>query len=128
MSKARTITFWVHGVVSILPGVPLLLAPGRFLGFLGWAPIDPIISRLLGSALLALAWSSFRGAGASEGVQRVLVELDAVFCILCCVGLLRHLLFSWWPAMVWITFAVFAAFAVAWVVFFLVDRLQRSRE
>jgi hypothetical protein len=127
MSKARSITFWVHGVVAILPGVPLLLAPGRFLGWLGWAPIDPIISRFLGSALLALAWSSFRGARAPEGVQRVLVELEAVFCILCCVGLLRHLLFGWWPAMVWITFAVFASFAVAWAVLFLGDRRQSAR-
>ena len=127
MSKALRVTFIVHAVVAVVVGAPLLLAPGRFLGWLGWAPIDPLLSRLLGAALLALGWSSFRGAGASDRTQQVLIEMELVFTALSCAGLLRHLLKANYPAMVWITFAVLAAFAVAWAVF-LITRLSRSPE
>ena len=123
MSKALKTTFLVHAVVAALAGALLLLIPGRFLQALGWAPIDPILSRLLGAAFLALAWSSFRGWRASEWAQvAILVELEAVFTVLGCVGLLRHLLFSRYPLMVWLVFALFLAFAIAWLVFLLRGR------
>ena len=113
MRKALRYTFLAHGVVAVLCGAPLLLAPGRFLGWIGWGPIDPILSRLLGAALLALAWSSYRGATATDSPLSGLIELEAVFTVLGCVGLLRHLIAARYPAMVWITFAVFAVFAIA---------------
>jgi hypothetical protein len=125
--KARKITFLAHVIVGTITGAPLLLAPGRFLGWIGWAPIDPILSRLLGAALLALAWSSFRGWQAADEAQMViLLELEAAFTVLGCVGLLRHLLTSRYPAMVWITFAVLAAFATAWIVFLAMGRRSQQ--
>jgi hypothetical protein len=118
MSKALNVTFLIHAIVSVVGGVLLLIVPGRTLLFFGWAPIDPIISRILGAALLALAWSSFRGWQATERKQvQILVELEAVFTVLACVGLLRHLLFARYLPIVWLMLAVFAAFAVAWIVF-----------
>jgi hypothetical protein len=126
MSKALRYTFTVHGIVGIIVGAPLLLAPGRFLGWLGWEPIDPIISRLLGAAILALAWSSFRGSRAAEREQRILVEMELVFTILGCAGLLRHLLKHGYPWMVWLTLFVLAAFAFARAELF--DTAIRRRE
>jgi hypothetical protein len=38
------------------------------------------------------------------------------------VGLLRHLLFSRYPPIVWIDFAVLLAFAIAWLIFLLRGR------
>jgi len=111
------ILFLVHMVVAAVLGALLLVAPGRFLGWLGWAPVDPLLSRVLGAALLALAWSSFRGWRARQWAQvAVLLELEAAFTILGAIGLLRHLLIANYPWMVWTLFAVLAAFAVAWVV------------
>jgi hypothetical protein len=116
MSKALRITFLVHAVVGAIFGVPMLLAPGRLLTWLGWAPIDPIISRLLGAALLALAWSSFRGWRAEDRARvALLLEMEAVFTVLGCIGLLRHLLFASYPAVPWIVFVIMAAFAAAWI-------------
>jgi hypothetical protein len=118
MSKALKTTFLIHAVVSAVFGIPLLVVPGGFLGLFSWVPIDPILSRILGAALLALAWSSFRGWQATERKQvQILVELEAVFTVLACIALLRHLLFGSWPLIVWLVFAVFVAFAVAWIVF-----------
>jgi Na+-driven multidrug efflux pump len=98
MSKSLKYTFLIHVVVSLIFGAALLLAPGRFLGLFGWAPIDPLISRLLGAALLALAWSSYRGWGASSYEQ-----------------LLRHLLKGWYPWYVWFVFSMLLVFAIAWI-------------
>ena len=118
MSKALRTTFAIHCLVSLVIGALLLAMPGRVLTALRWAPIDPLISRLLGAALLALAWGSFRGWRATERSQvAIVLELEAAFAVLGCVGLLRHLLTSRWPLIVWVVFAVLLAFAVAWIVF-----------
>lgn len=126
MRRALKVTFLVHAVLALLSGVLLLFIPGNFLQWIGWTAfaaqaawmgIDVVISRLLGAALIALAWSSFRGWRATEVAQIAnLVEMEVVFTVLCCAGLLRHLVFRHLPMMVWIPFAVFALFAVAWIV------------
>ncbi len=116
MSKSLRSIFLIHAVVGLIFGLPMLLAPGRLLTWVNWRPIDPIISRLLGAALLALAWSSFRGWRADKRASvALLVELEAVFTVLGCVGLLRHLLFAWYPIVPWLIFVVLAIFAVLWV-------------
>ena len=120
MSKLLKTTFLIHAVVSVVSGLLLLVMPGRILLSLGWAPIDPILSRLLGAALLALAWSSFRGWQAHAGQRaqvQIVLELEAAFSTLACVGLLRHLLFARWPLMVWLLFGVLLIFAACWIVF-----------
>ena len=118
VSKTLNITFLIHAIVSFLGGLLLLIIPGRTLLFFNWAPIDPILSRILGAALLALGWSSFRGWQATKWAQvQIVVELEAAFTALACVSLLRHLLFAHYPLMVWLLFAVFFIFAVAWIVF-----------
>lgn len=123
MSKELRTAFAVHAVMSAIFGAVLLIIPGRFLEWIGWAPIDPIASRILGAALLALAWSSFRGWQAREWAQvALLVELEVVFTILACVGLGRHLFFASYPAWPWIFFGLFAAWAIAWVFFWVRER------
>jgi len=115
MSKSLKYTFLIHVVVSLIIGAALLLAPGRTLGLFGWAPIDPLIRCLLGAALLALAWSSYRGWRASSYEQvSVLVEMEVIFTVFGSVGLLRHLHKFWYPWYVWFVFAVLLVFAIAW--------------
>ena len=117
MSKYLKILFPVHMVVAAVLGALLLVIPGRFLGWFGWAPVDPLLSRVLGAALLALAWGSFRGWRTDNPAQaRVLVEVDAAFCTLGAVGLLRHLVIANYPYYVWLLFGCLALFAVAWII------------
>jgi hypothetical protein len=117
MSKWLKVLFLIHAVVALVFGVPLLLAPGRFETWLQWAPIDPIMSRLFGAALLGMAWAAFRALSAREWSQvALLVELGVVFDGLACLGLLRHLTTGHYPILVWTLFAMFLAFTVAWVV------------
>jgi len=118
MSKALRATFLVHAVVALVLGVPLLIVPGQFLNLFIWRPIDPLISRLLGAALLALAWGSFRGWQATERAQvKTLLEIEAVFTVLGSIGLLRHLLIASYPLIVWVVFLLLVVFSIAWIYF-----------
>jgi len=118
MSKLLKGTFLVHAVVATVVGAALLAAPGRILTWLGWGPcIDPIISRLLGAAVLALAWSSFRGWLATEWSQvAIIVEVEVFYTVLGCVGLLRHGLKANYGMLLWGPFGILAAFAILWII------------
>ena len=134
MSKGLKTTFLVHAIVAAVLGALLLLIPGRFLLWIGWQAMiqalnwentDPFVSRILGAALLALAWSSYRGWRAADRDKVVtLIEMEAIFCVLGCAGMLWQLVprivsHRWFPAPGWITIGLLAAFAAAWIVFYL---------
>ena len=116
MSKSLRNTFLVHAVVAVLAGLPMLIVPGRWLDVFGWMPIDPIMTRLVGAALLALGWGSFRGwRAAVRGDVEILIQVEAVFTVLSTLALLRHLTGGSWPWYVWAMFIVFLLFAIAWI-------------
>ena len=123
MSKALKYTFLIHAVVTAVIGVLLFLIPGRFLSWVGWGPIEPVINRLFGAAILGLSWGSFRGWRASTWAQvAFLVEMEALFCILACVAVVRHLLLARYPLIVWLVLAVFLVFGIAWIVLWVQQR------
>ncbi len=116
MSQSLRITFIVHTIVSFVFGLALLIVPGRFLDLFGWAPIDPLISRMLGAALLGLGWGSYRGWRANTWDEvEFLLQVEAAFTVLASIGMLRHLLIASWPWYVWMVFAFYAVFGVSWV-------------
>jgi len=118
MAKELKYAFLIHAVVALVFGAPLLIMPGHFLAWFGWAPVDPILSRVLGAALLALAWSSYRGWRAKERAQvSVLLEMEVAYTVLGAIGVLRHLLVANYPWPVWLLFAVLAIFALVWLYF-----------
>lgn len=116
MSKSLRYTFLIHAVVAVLMGLPLLVGPGRWLDLFGWAPIDPIMARLFGAALIALGWGSYRGwrAAARSDVE-ILIQVEAIFTVLCSLAILRHLVVGSWPWYVWVMFIAFVLFAIAWI-------------
>ena len=117
MSRLLRVLFPVFAVLALLVGVPLLLAPGRFLDIFGWAPVEPILDRILGSALIALAWASWRAGRSRDAALVILIaETNAAFCTLGAAGILRHVISpAHYPLMVWTVLVVLAAFAVLWL-------------
>jgi hypothetical protein len=127
-------TFLVHWVICLLLGVPLFFIPGRTLTLLGWVPqivqlpegglslpgtyfVDGVLVRLLGVALLALAWSSLRGWRAENYSQvAILVQTEAVFCVLGVVGFIAGFIMTGRtiPFIGYALILVLALFAVAW--------------
>jgi hypothetical protein len=127
MSKALRAIFLIHAIVAVVTGALLLFTPGRFLLTVGWAPTDRIICRLLGAALLGMAWGSLRAWRATEWAQvAILVEVGAAFTGLACVGVLRHLLTAPYPPVVWVTLGGFLVFAIAWSFLLLRSRVRPS--
>lgn len=81
-----------------------------------WSPQDALITRLFGAALLAFAWSSFRGWQSQSFEQAAAhVEMETVFTIFGCMGLLRHLFKGAYPTIVYVVFGLLLIFAILWV-------------
>lgn len=118
MARLLRIIFPVFALLALVIGLFLLIAPGRFLGAVGWAPVEPILDRILGSALIALGWASFRAwRSANRQVVMLVTEINLIFCALAALGVLRHLAgTAHYPAMVWTVFAILGVFAIVWLV------------
>ncbi len=120
MSKALKYTFLIHLIVAVVLGVLLLVAPGRVLAALGWLHIDSMISRILGAALLGLAWGSWRCWQAKEMSQvKTILEMEVVVDVLGALGMLRELVVSPFPPIYWVIWAILVIFAIAWSYFLL---------
>ena len=122
-------------ILALVFGGLLYLIPGRTLIGLGWVPaqvglpeselripggtfVDPVITRIVGAALLALAYSSFRGWRAARRQDvHFLLQLEAVFCVLSVGAFLAGLLL--WeramPTIGWVFASLFAVFGAAWL-------------
>jgi uncharacterized membrane protein HdeD (DUF308 family) len=131
--RLRT-SFLVHGIISVILGIALFLVPGRTLTFLGWVPetvtvtdmgisapgtifVDPVLARLLGAALLALAWSSFRGWRAHKWSEvEIVVQLEAVLCVLGVVAFVAGfiLMDRPMPSIGYVFMLILALFSVVW--------------
>jgi hypothetical protein len=137
ISKGLRNTFLVHTIVSAILGLTLYVIPGRVLIWLGWIPenyavavddftsvttsgtllVDPVITRVLGAALLALAFASFLGWRAKLHQEvSILVQFDLVFCVLALVAFLVRIVTLGLPIPVigWVLIAILLSFAVAW--------------
>lgn len=127
MKPIQKILVYIFGVLCLLPGAALLLAPGRFLGSLSWAPVDPHLSRILGAALLALAWLVWRMIRpADKSLTSIGAEVFFIFTFLSSVGLLRHVLIANYPIMIWGLTIVLLLYALFWGVLWFANR--RSAE
>ena len=119
MSRALKITFIIHAIVALVFGLLLYLQPGLWAKMVNWAPFDPILTRVYGAALLALAvgsWFGYRAARWDE--VRIIVLMEIALTVLSTVGGLWGLLFRGAPAFGWVSVFIWAVFAVAWIYFY----------
>lgn len=115
MSKIAKIYFLIDAIFCSIIGAFLLIIPGRTLSLVGWVPYDPLMTRVVGAALLALGWGAFRAWKANQYREiAILVEVELIFAVLASIGLLRHLLIASYPPVGWITFCLLAVPAFAW--------------
>lgn len=80
--------FVAHFVVDVLIAIPLVLVPEEILPRLGWASVDPVSSRLVGAALMAIGVQSWRGRRAGVESYRAMLGLKIVWSLTAIVGLI----------------------------------------
>jgi hypothetical protein len=71
---------------TLVTGLPLLVLPEPVLSRLGWVAVDPLASRLVGAALVALGWQSWRSRKSGRAVYRALLGLKVIWCSLAIIG------------------------------------------
>lgn len=146
ISPGTRILFLVHTIVAALFGLPLFFVPGSFLVFVGWRPemvdlppewgippeygqqipgttfVDPVITRLLGAVMIALAISSFLGWRASSWREvKNLVVLEGAFCVLGAIAIVFSMIrlnFAM-PVFGYLTAILLGGFAAVWIWTFL---------
>jgi hypothetical protein len=72
---------------ALVMGLPLLLVPELILPRLGWPAVDPVATRLVGAALVAIGWQSWRSRESGQEAYRALLGLKVIWCSLGIVGL-----------------------------------------
>lgn len=118
MSTVYRSTCAAFALVSLVFGVLLLASPGRFMSTFQW-PVEPILTRMLGAALLALTWAAYQGwRTRNREIISLVIELGVIFSVLATLGVARHLLAANYPLIVWGALVMVGGFAILWLVTF----------
>jgi hypothetical protein len=105
--------FVAHAIVDLLVALPLLIAPVATLRQLGWTAVDPVTTRLVAAALLAIGGQSYLGRQGSLESYRSLLNLKMLWSSTAIVALLLGI-GSGAPVACWGFLAVFVIFFGVW--------------
>jgi hypothetical protein len=106
--------FLVHAAVDVAVALPLLAAPVAVLHRLGWTTVDPVATRLVAAALLAIGGQSFLRRDAGVEATRALVGLNVIWS-LAGAGALFVGVGGDAPPAAWALLCVFIVFAGVWI-------------
>jgi len=106
--------FVVHFAVDMIFAIPLLLVPELVLPLLGWPVVDPITSRLVGAALLAIGVASLIERNAGRDVFEAMLNLKILWASGAILGIGIGIAVGA-PPLAWIFLLVFVAFLGLWV-------------
>jgi hypothetical protein len=115
MSVPSSLRTWfvAHFVADIIFAVPLFVAPGAFLGFLGWSSVDPIATRLVAAALFGIGIQSLLGRNETAETFRAMLNLKIIWSATATIGIIWSQL-QGGPAMGWAFAGVFGTFNAVW--------------
>lgn len=115
MGLPATLRTWfaVDTAIHLIAGLPLLIAPELVLPALGWSAVDPVTSRLLGAALVAMFWPRLARSGNDLEAARRLVAAKTSWAALAALASLLAVMRGAPPA-VFAAVAVFVALLGVW--------------
>jgi hypothetical protein len=71
--------FVIHFVADVLFAIPLLFFPQVLLHLIGWKTYDPIMTRLVGAALMGIGIESLLGRNAKAETFRAMLNLKVIW-------------------------------------------------
>ncbi|NCF67839.1 MAG: hypothetical protein GWP61_17885 [Chloroflexi bacterium] len=107
--------FVVHFVADTIFAIPLLFAPVAFLTLLGWETVDPLTTRLVGAAMLAIGVESLLGRNAGVESFEGMLNLKLIWSGAASLGILVTIVTVGGPAVGWLFLALFVAFHLLWL-------------
>ncbi len=119
MSRGLKYTFFAHMLAALAFGLLFLISPDLYARIANYSPIDPIITRSLGVAVLGLAfssWLAFRAATADE--IRIILETEVFYTVLMTATLTLIMVFTPAPVFTLVPLTVHLLFAIAFVYYF----------
>jgi hypothetical protein len=106
--------FLVHAAVDLAIALPLFFAPETTLHHLGWTVVDPLATRAVAAALLAIGVQSLRSRGAGVETYRTLLSLKIIWSLAAATGLVIGI-GGGAPQAAWAFLCLFIVFAGVWV-------------
>jgi len=115
--------FVIHFVADVLFAIPLLLFPKVFLNLFAWKTYDPIMTRLVGAALMGIGVESLLGRNANAETFRAMLNLKVIWASSALVAIGIGLAEG---ATAWLFLAIFFVFWCVWVYYRLALRETKS--
>lgn len=115
ISWSLRIWFLVHFLVDYIVAIPLFLFPLQTLSFLGWHTIDPLATRIVAAALLAIGGVSLVARGADHNAYRYLLTLKIIWSFAATAALVIAAAERDAPWGVWIAITAFLFFGSLWI-------------
>lgn len=109
--------FVIHFVADALFGLPLFIAPVASLKMFGWTMIDPVATRLVASAFIAIGTTSLLTRTTDASSFRSLLILKLIWSAVALFGLLLNVL-NGAPAFTWAAVGIFVVFFIVWAYYY----------
>jgi hypothetical protein len=106
--------FVIHFVADMLFGIPLLFFPEQIMPWFGWTNIDPIMSRLVGAALLGIGGESLLSRNAAREVFRPFLRLKIFWAVGAILGIALGIS-AGGPTQAWLFLLIFSIFLLVWI-------------
>jgi hypothetical protein len=106
--------FTVHFIADIIFAIPLLFIPEIFMPLFGWTNVDPIMSRLVGAALIGIGVESLLGRNADVHVFRAMLNLKILWASSAVLGIGLGI-YMGGPLQALLFLFVFASFLLLWI-------------
>ena len=106
--------FVIHFVADVLVGIPLLFFPQVLLNLFGWKTYDPIMSRLVGAALMGIGVESLLGRNANADIFRAMLNLKVIWASSALIAIGLGISEGAAPT-AWLFLGIFFVFWCVWV-------------
>ena len=122
ITKWLKLTFLIHFFVAILFGIIYMLFPDFFFVLIAWPYKDPVITRILGAAMIGFAMSSLLAWRETDWLKvKIIVQMEMVWLALGTIMLFISA-FIYFPSIfIWFVIALFLAFLIAFAFFYYIQ-------
>jgi len=112
--KSLRTWFVIHFAADILFAIPLMFFPQMMLNLFDWTTYDPIMTRLVGAALMGIGVESLLGRNANADTFRAMLNLKVIWASSALFAIGAGIVEGAAP-IVWAFLAIFFIFWCVWV-------------